>query len=274
MNKTLILCLAVGLVAAVGCGMSATFGSSNRLRRTSGDSGGSLFGDSSDEAATMEVRDLTLRTGGSGESWGANSAGEQESPHLTVVNPRKVIYTAKMRIVAADVTRAVAKTKALAESLGGYMQRMTRTAIEIRVPSAKFDQALNALGKLGTAIETDVEAADVTEEYVDLEIRLNNSRVLLEKLLALLDKAQNVKEALAVEKEISRVRTTMERLQGQLNVMKNRVAYSTVLVNFMPIEDAPEPLKVSLPFWWLSDLGLEELMAPVSDYDDGGGDLF
>ena len=271
MNKTLILCLAVGLVAAVGCGMSATFGSSNRLRRTSGDSGGSLFGDSSEEAAAMEVRDLTLRTG---DSSGADSAGEQESPHLTVVNPRKVIYTAKMRIVAADVTRAVAKTKALAESLGGYMQRMTRTAIEIRVPSAKFDQALNALGKLGTAIETDVEAADVTEEYVDLEIRLNNSRVLLEKLLALLDKAQNVKEALAVEKEISRVRTTMERLQGQLNVMKNRVAYSTVLVNFMPIEDAPEPLKVSLPFWWLSDLGLEELMAPVSDYDDGGGDLF
>ena len=267
MNKTLILCLAAGIVAAAGCGSWR-----GDWFDPASPGGGGLFGD--DESvgrAGAEAQDLALRSGGSGDSWGAEGAGEQESPHLAVVNPRKVIYTAEMRIVVADVTRAVTKTKTLAERLGGYMQRMTRTAIEIRVPSAKFDQALIELDKLGTAIETNVEAADVTEEYVDLEVRLNNSRVLLKKLLALLDKAQNVKEALAVETEIARVRTTLERLQGQLNVMKNRVAYSTVLVNFMPMEDAPQALKPSLPFWWLKGLGLEQLMTPAFG---GGGSLF
>ncbi len=234
---------------------------------------GGCLGGCAYELASMSRGERQESLGAAGGDADAEAArlvpSGQESPHLAVVAPRKVIYSAELGIVTADVPHAVAETKKLAERLGGYMQRMTRTAIEIRVPAAKFDQALTALAKLGAVTERNVQAADVTEEYVDLEIRLKNSQALLGKLLALLEKAKDVKEALAVEKELSRVRTTIERLEGKLNVLKSRIAYSTITANFMPMQDAPEALKVSLPFWWLKGLGLEQLLAPV--YGGGGG---
>ncbi len=181
-------------------------------------------------------------------------------PHLAVMDPRKVVYTAELTIVAADVRTSLEQTKALAQQSGGYMQQMTSTSIVIRVPAEKFDQTIAALEKLGTVMHRDIKAADVTEDYIDLEIRLRNAKALLAKLLALLDKAADVKEALAVEKEVARVRTQIEQLTGQLNRLKNQVTYATISAKFVATHEAPDELKVSLPFWWLRVLGLEGLL--------------
>lgn len=181
-------------------------------------------------------------------------------PHLAVIDPRKVVYTAELSIVAADVRTALEQTKALARDSGGYMQQMTSTSIVIRVPAEKFDQTIAAMEKLGTVMNRDIKASDVTEGYIDLEIRLKNAKALLAKLLALLEKAADVKEALAVEKEVSRVRTQVEQLTGQLNRLKNQVAYATISARFVAAHEAPDELKVALPFWWLRGLGLEGLL--------------
>ncbi len=188
------------------------------------------------------------------------AAKPEPLPHLAVMDPRKVVYTAELSIVAADVRTSLEQTKALARQTGGYMQQMTSTSIVIRVPAEKFDQAIAALEKLGTVTHRDIKASDVTEDYVDLEIRLKSAKALLNKLLALLDKAANVKEALAVEKEIARVRTQIEQLTGQLNRLKNQVTYATISARFIATHEAPDELKVALPFWWLRHLGLEELL--------------
>ncbi len=180
--------------------------------------------------------------------------------HLAVMDVRKVVYTAELSIVAANVRTAVEQTKALARDSGGYMQQMTSTSILIRVPAEKFDQAIAALEKIGTIMHRDIKASDVTEDYVDLEIRLKNAKALLAKLLALLDKAVDVKEALAVEKEMARVRTQVEQLTGQLNRLKNQVVYATIFARFVAAHEAPDELKVALPFWWLRGLGLEGLL--------------
>ena len=189
------------------------------------------------------------------------AAAAEESPHLAVVQPRKVVYTADLEVLVGDVKVAVEATKALAEKMGGYMQRMTGSAIVIRVPADRFDQAIAALAQMGTITRKDVTAQDVTERYTDLEIRLKNNKVLLEKLRALLDKATTAKEALEVEQEIARVTTEIERLEGQLNRLASQIAYATLAVTFRPVEQAPEELKFKLPFWWLHTLGLERLLA-------------
>ncbi len=181
-------------------------------------------------------------------------------PHLSVIDPRKVVYTAELSIVSANVRTALEQTKALARQIGGYMQQMTSTSIVIRVPAEKFDQAIAAMEKLGTVMHRNIKASDVTEDYIDLEIRLKNAEALLAKLLALLDKAADVKDALAVEKELARVRTQVEQLTGQLNRLKNQVVYATISARFVAAHEAPDELKVTLPFWWLRSLGLEGLL--------------
>lgn len=179
---------------------------------------------------------------------------------LSVVEPRKVIYKAELDVVVGDADDAVTATRLAAEKLGGYMQRMTTDAIIIRVPAERFDEALAAIDKLGIVTEKDITAQDVTEQYVDLGIRLKNARALLDKLRSLLDIAQNVKETLAVERELTRVRTEIERLEGKLNRLTHRIAYATISVAFTEAPDAPDELRIRLPFWWLKTVGVGKLL--------------
>jgi len=212
--------------------------------------------------ATADTASRARRPHG-GASLGADVApldpGETGTPFLASVEPRQVIYTATLRVVVSDAGKAVTQTRRLAEGLGGYMQRMTRDAIVVRVPAAKFDETLAGIEKMGPVNQRDVTARDVTDEYVDLRIRLANAKALLGKLQDLLDKAQNVKEALAVEQELARVRTEIEKLEGRMNSLTSRIAFSTISVAFRQMTDAPGALKVRLPFWWLSQLGLDAL---------------
>ncbi|MHC4563298.1 MAG: DUF4349 domain-containing protein [Planctomycetota bacterium] len=185
----------------------------------------------------------------------------EETPRLSAVDPRRIVYTAEVRIATAQPEVAVARTRKLAEAFGGYMQKMTRDAIVIRVPAKSFDEALEQLAGMGTLVDQQVTAQDVTEEFVDLEIRLKNAKALLAKLHTLLDKATEVKQALAVEKEIARVQTDIETLEGKLNRLTSRIAYATLSVRFLPGQDIPPTLKLRLPFWWLSRLGVETMMS-------------
>ena len=176
------------------------------------------------------------------------------------VEPRKVIYTARIEIIVADVESALAEARKVADGLGGYMQHLSGKGITIRVPAEKFNDAVAALTKLGPVAERDITASDVTEQYTDLAIRLANSRAALKRLQALLEKASNVKDVLAIEKELIRVRTEIERLQGRMNLLKSRIAYATITVSFRRAAHVPAHIRVKLPFWWLSQLGLNTLM--------------
>jgi hypothetical protein len=183
----------------------------------------------------------------------------EPTPTMAEIEPRKVVYTAGLQIATAEPEKCVDKVKALAETRGGYMQRMSRETISIRVPSEVFEDVLAELEQLGVLISKNVDAQDVTEQFIDLELRLKNGQALLAKLEELLAKTDEVKHALAVEKEISRVRTNVERLQGQLNRMRNQIAYATLTVVFVQGGDVPDHVRARLPFYWLSQLGLYRL---------------
>jgi len=184
--------------------------------------------------------------------------GEPE-PTATV-EPRKVIYTARLQIIVADVESALAATDEIARKMGGYMQHISGHGITIRVPADKFDPALADVSKLGPVAQRDISAQDVTEQYTDLKIRLDNARATLKRLQAILEKTTSVKDVLAVEKELARVRTEIERMQGQMNLLNNRIAYATITVAFRRSSDVPQHIRVRLPFWWLGQLGLETLL--------------
>lgn len=185
----------------------------------------------------------------------------EESPKLAAIDPRKVIYTASLTIATADPRSSVDQASQLAQRLGGYMQKMTNDAIVIRVPAKSFDEAMDALAEIGTIIDRQVTARDVTEEYTDQVTQLKNAKALLGKLQALLDKATTVEDALAIERQIARVQTEIDKLTGRLNSLGSRVAYATLTISFVPGQAIPAAMKLRLPFWWLSRLGLAELMS-------------
>jgi len=79
-----------------------------------------------------------------------------------------------------------------------------------------------------------------------LTARLNNSERQEQRLLEILDMANNTKEVLEVEREVWRVRTEIERLTGRIKYLENRVELATISVSLYE----PEPITHS---WGIRD---------------------
>jgi len=210
-------------------------------------------------AALTETAVAARAPAPSAQTSGKDGAAE-DRPDQSLLDGRKVIYTGNFTVVVCDVVRAQDQAKALAESLGGYVQKMSAGTIVIRVPAAKFDRAAEGLRRIGTVAGREILAEDVTESYADLETRLRNARALKDKVLSLLARAATVKEALELEREAARITADIEKLQGQMNRLANLVAYGTLNVAFSsPVKYVAPELNVQLPFPWLRSLGLSTL---------------
>ena len=193
----------------------------------------------------------------------ADAAGQPPVVQFTaVVEPRKVVYSASFGMVVGDVRYVQDRIQELAEGLGGYMQQMGADFIVIRVPAEKFKQIEGMLAKFGSIASREVTAEDVTEQYYDFEVRLKNAQALAARLRELIKESRNVADTLAAEKELARVTTEIDRLEGVLNRLKNRIAYATVRVSLSRMREAPTAELVGkLPFAWLHDLGLDSLLS-------------
>lgn len=103
----------------------------------------------------------------------------------------------------------------------------------IRIPAARFDAFMNVIEELGEHIEyRNLTTQDVTEEFIDTEARLKTKKELETRYHQLLGKATKVTDMLAIEEQISIVRTEIETMQGRLNFLTNQVGYSTLTVNY------------------------------------------
>jgi hypothetical protein len=169
---------------------------------------------------------------------------------------RIVIYSAAIRIVARDVDAAVKSMEQIADDLGGYVQRIDGNKITIRVPVADYRLAISRVEALGRVIHRQQEATDVTEEFVDLEARLKNALAVRARLEALLARTEGVMGALEVERELKRIGEEIEQLQAKLELIKNRVALTTITAEFGRVaRRAGVPAGLGgLPFAWLREL--------------------
>jgi hypothetical protein len=204
----------------------------------------------------------------------AKSVGGQDAPPVPVparaegppvTSPARsravLLYTAQVTMAVFDVQPGLRAIEALAREVGGYPARQSANGITIRIPAARFDETLERLEKLGDVTARQVEAEDVTAEYVDLEMRLKNARSVRARLEQLLAQAAKVADAIAIERELERVGGDIERLEGRLRYLQDRAQLSTITVTFFP---RPRELVAKdafkLPFPWLDQLGLSRLL--------------
>ena len=201
-------------------------------------------------------------------------------PGALDVAQRQVVSQASVSMEVDEVPDAVAQVRAIAESLGGFVEQLSssggpehqQSTMTIRVPQAEFFTALEHIKSLGKVRSENAGSEDVTERTIDLEARLRSALREEESLLSLLDKANQVSEILSIERELSRIRSDIERYQGQLNFLERRVELSTITVSLLPPDaEVIDPPSGSLTIE-VSDVprSVEEIKALVSGV---GGDL-
>ena len=176
-----------------------------------------------------------------------------------------MIRTGQLSIKVDSLEVAVQRVTDLAVALGGFVsgasmqggERENRSAaLELKVPADRYAGALGALDSVGRVMSSTTRTEDVGEEYVDVTARVANARRLEERLVLLLaQRTGKLEEALAVERELARVREEIERYEGRLRFLKSRVAMSTIAVSLYepgPLVGAPgtNPIVAALERSW------------------------
>ena len=137
---------------------------------------------------------------------------------------RKIILNYSISLEVKDLAAAQEVVKQLAESSGGYVFNSSRAGdesgsamgrISIRVPSGKANMIMKGIRGLGRIENENSTAEDITEQYVDMEARLNNAKSSEARLLGLYRQAGKLSDVLAVEKELTRVRGDIEAFEAQ-----------------------------------------------------------
>jgi hypothetical protein len=146
------------------------------------------------------------------------------------VPDKKIIYSTYLTLLANIPDTAVVKMGEIAKRMGGYVQTSGTSMCTIRVPEEKRKEAEKEIETLGKVESKSTTGEDVTNEYADHAIRLENAQKARQRYLDLLAKAENVEAALKVEKELERLNETIELLKGQMQRIDHLAQYATITV--------------------------------------------
>ena len=101
--------------------------------------------------------------------------------------------------------------------------------ITIRVPSDNFDNLLrDATQGVERFVSKDIFVNDVTEEFLDIQVRIKTMKELEQRYVELLKQTKNVIEILEIEKQIGLLRPEIESIEKRLEYIKDRVSFSTL----------------------------------------------
>ncbi|MDY0386393.1 MAG: DUF4349 domain-containing protein [Methanolobus sp.] len=182
---------------------------------------------------------------------------------------RKTITTVDMTIKVNDAAAGVDEISKMAIESGAYVSSSSvydsyygsdagkEGHVTVRVPESKYSSFLASVEDLGEVTSKSVNAQDVTEEYIDVNARLDNLQRQETRLQEILNMTVTVEEVLSVEKELGRVRGEIESLTGRLNYLEDRIKFSTINIHVTE----PRPISRS---WGIRDALSESVNGFIS----------
>ena len=110
--------------------------------------------------------------------------------------------------------------------------------INILIPSSEFDGVLEDIKQISSIVNNEnIYTNDVTEEYIDIESRLNVMLETEKRFLSLLKTANKIEEIVQVEKELMRIRGEIDSLTGRIKYLTTTTENSQL--NLYMIEEMP-----------------------------------
>lgn len=102
-------------------------------------------------------------------------AQEPQAPGQPAV-ARMVHYDGFARLRVTRVEEGVDQVRAVAEGLGGHVERVGSDSITVRVPVASFRAAFDQVLTLGEVLDKSLTAQDVTDAFTSVDLRLKTAR--------------------------------------------------------------------------------------------------
>ncbi len=219
--------------------------------------------DVADEAGEEMSMDMSEQMGDVGGDPGFLSTGDTVAPQsgerpaeggfdIGVVG-RDVIIEMRVVVSSDDIQRTVASVTAAASTLGGGIASSDVdfgggennegfAVLVVKVPPGEVDRMLAGLDDTGVVQSINQSAQDVTEQLVDLDVRIANARTSVDNVRQFMERTENLSELVSLEAELTRRQTDLEQLEAQQRNIVDRVALSTITIEIVPSASVPEPV--------------------------------
>jgi len=183
------------------------------------------------------------------ETEGKAASGGAAQPAVT----RAIVRTAFLSVETPKVDEARQKVSTIVTGLRGLIAtensgidadgNVARAELVIRVPSASYDVAVRRLQTEldGKVTQIRQESADVTEQVVDVDSRIATQRAGLNRMRALLAKANTIGEIVSVEGELTRREADLESLLAKQKALAGQTELATITLTLAKPGEAPAP---------------------------------
>jgi Domain of unknown function (DUF4349) len=156
---------------------------------------------------------------------------------LPIPEERKVIRTAMLDGLAKNPRVVSDQIRQITQRAGGFIDKsetygqeaLSSASLVVRVPADRFEDVRSKIHELGIRVQSEnLQAQDVTKQYVDQAARLRNLQAQESQYLGILKSAKTVKDTLEVSEKLEEVRGEIEQQQAELRGLSKEV--ETVLI--------------------------------------------
>lgn len=190
------------------------------------------------------------------EMAGSNIASDSvaEAPNLPA--DRKLIRTVRMQAETDDLNTVLSQLEEKLSQFGGYLQQkeiyqgstyrgtQRRSAnLVIRIPAQDLNAYLAHLNGAAHVVSANETVDDVTLTYIDVDSQLKALKTEEERLLAMMEKAENLSDLLAIEQRLTQVQQELQSVTSQLKALDSQIEYATIhlsiseVVEYTPVEE-------------------------------------
>ncbi|TCC10058.1 DUF4349 domain-containing protein [Kribbella soli] len=233
----------VGVMVLAGCGASGN-------DSTSGDAAPAPAAKQGSGEAAGNAKPQAPSAGKTDSAAG----GGNEQPAIT----RAIIKSGSLTVEGEDVSGMRQKAVAAIGSLEGQVAsedtgsdsdgKITRSNLVLKVPTKSFETAIQRLSDLGKRLQIHQESTDVTEQVVDVASRIESQRASLDRMRALMAKANTIGEIVSVESELTRREADLESLLAKQKNLSLQTDLATLTLTLTekgkpPVQTVQEPDK-------------------------------
>jgi Domain of unknown function (DUF4349) len=207
--------------------------------------GGSGEGDGGGAAGGASTTSEEAAEPASGDGAVAQERVAPRDPRSDARGPRSVERSATMTLAtrARDIDRVAGEISRVAANLDGFVAASSISStrggsIDLRVPSARLDTAVQQLSRLADVRELTRQSQDITSSVVSARERLNDARTERESLLRQLANATTVNETESIRARLRIVSKEIAAARSRLRSVNNRAQFADIGVTLVAARGA------------------------------------
>jgi hypothetical protein len=236
MTGTIVAILLLAFVA--GCGGAAQYDMDEAVSssRANWDSGAG-YAPQAEEVMMEKVVEMP-----------AADPDDYPAPDVAYAAERLIIRTGNISMAVEDTRAALATIEGMVDGMaaagafvvsaqehGGVEGSQPYITVSIRIPADRFAETMDRLADLAVNVNSRNESAqDVTEEYVDLEARLESLEAARQRLLEIMEEARNTKDLLEAEQQLTQREAEIESIKGRMQYLEQSARLSSIWIELQP----------------------------------------